>query len=131
MAAVTLLAGGAKANSGVSTPLDVSAYTSLRLDASVQAYPQPAVGGASLQLWIEHASSATAPAWALLYYVRLRQALTSGPEAWPPNNVQRIVAGGFDSFVRVRWLAAPECESNGSPSTSTAGLQLGVSGQAQ
>jgi hypothetical protein len=134
LAAVTLLAAGAKANSGTSTPLDVSAYTSLRLDASVQAYPTVSTGGmgAYLQLWLETAALVNGP-WSQLYYCRIRQCFAQGqhPEAWPANNVQRIVANGFDNFVRARWFGAPDTESNGVPTSSTAGFQLGVAGVAQ
>ena len=130
MSAVNLLSAGAKLDGGTSTPLDVSAFTTLKLTATLLANPGGTAGPAWLQLWIETAQSAVGP-WTQLYYARFYQNFVQGqnPEAWPQNNSQRILVSGVDQLIRVRWLGAAGNVSNNKPTDATAKFDLSVSGE--
>jgi hypothetical protein len=102
MSSVTILAAGAKANAGTSTPVDVSAFSTLRLTAAVLAN----IGKApELDVYIETASASTEQPWRVVWHRRQNANTPPGNEqAW--ECATRIVLSGFDSFVRVRWGAA-------------------------
>lgn len=126
MAAVTLLAFAARADAipqteaapkfstssnGASTPLDVSAHTTLRLDVDARANMG---ADPDVRLFFEHAITAAGP-WATL----LEKQLTA--QTWP-HGTARVILDGFDSFVRVRWVAKTR-------NHDALNFSLGVSGE--
>jgi len=127
MAAVTLLAAGAKADTGTGAAVDVSAAGVMRLDATVKCNhgKQP-----WLTLSIDSGASATGP-WFEIYTRTFRSGVVAGSQAWPGNSVQRLSLGGFDLFARVRWAGAAGNVSNNLPTDSTGEFDISVVGVAQ
>ena len=120
MSAITLLTYGAQAKSGASDAVDVSAFSTLRLDATKLAD----LGQRPwLKLYIETRAAATAP-WRVIWerYYTLNDADLVGK--------QRIVLSGFDNFVRVRWEAKRQYSQDDNDPISI-GLHLGVTGDGQ
>lgn len=121
MAAVELLASGAQARTGTSTPLDVSAHAQLRLNVTAVAdlgkVPE-------LHAWIETGPASTGP-WREAKHIHIHAGQPQqAPTAWPADNITRTTIGDFDAFVRVRWEARATANSiDGDP-----GLTLGVAG---
>lgn len=121
--AVTLLTLASQAKSGTSTPLDVSAFTQLRLDIQLRAdlgkIPEATVA-------IETGPLSTGP-FTEIYSHQFSAAQPSGaPNAWPAASVQKLNLSPIAEFVRVKWSArATANTSDGDPS-----LQLGCSGLA-
>jgi hypothetical protein len=102
VSAVTILAAGAKANASTSTPVDVSAFSTLRLNAAVLANLGK---GPYIDIFIETASASTGQPWRVVWH-RFQSTGTppgANEQAW--ESATRIVLSGFDSFLRVRWVA--------------------------
>jgi len=91
MAAVTLLAAGSQPASGTSTPLDVSAGSTLRLNVRAEA-----IDAEYVQIFLETAPSASGP-WRVLFEQRWTQSDLPRTE--------RVLPPAFDAFVRARWEA--------------------------
>lgn len=94
MSAVSLVTYGAQANSGTSTPVDVSAHTVLRLDGRFACNVGHRV---NLDLVIEHGRTSSGP-WSTLGALRMQVGAN-----WKDS--ERFIFSGFDNFVRVRWEA--------------------------
>jgi hypothetical protein len=129
MSAITIVAAGAKANAGTSTPVDVSAFSTLRLTAAIAANCGK---GPYLDVYIETASASTGQPWSTVWHRRQQTATPPGNEqAWV--GAVRIVLGGFDSFLRVRWDAAPtvNCGMFNGVLDNSVELNLSVAGDGQ
>lgn len=127
MSAVTLLAAGAKVDTGTGAAVDVSAAGVMRLDATVKCNHGKSPW---LTLSIDSGASATGP-WFEIYSRTFRSGVVNGSQAWPLNCIQRLSVGGFDNFARVRWAGAAGNVSNNLPTDSTAEFDLAVTGTAQ
>lgn len=119
MSAITLLTAGAKARSGTSTPLDVSAHAALRLDLTLLANLGTTP---TLDLWIETGPAATGP-WVELHHIKQHAGDPgSSPRAW--QTPRRLTLVGIDNFVRARWVGQATANSaDGDPQ-----LNLGITG---
>jgi hypothetical protein len=94
MSAVSILASALQDDAGTGAALDVSAFSTLRLNWSVSADIGRMNNMGHLRLFIDTAPSAGGP-WHVAYE---RQLDANG---WDPK--PRTVLSGFDSFVRARW----------------------------
>ncbi|HKY37214.1 MAG TPA: hypothetical protein VJN18_14825 [Polyangiaceae bacterium] len=93
MSAVTILTSALQDDSGAGAAVDVSTFSTLRLNWSALA-DVGRLGMGYLRLFIETGPSASGP-WRIVY----ERQLNSG--GWDP--APRAVLSGFDSFVRARW----------------------------
>jgi hypothetical protein len=128
MAAITILAAGAQGRSGVSAALDVSAYSTLRLDIPLSADMglEPYV-----RMYLEAAPAAGGP-WAVVWERYFHYA-----QSWPRNGRERVVVGAPDNFIRVRWEGGRQSESgravsnpSEAPVLPNLGFNFGVTGDA-
>jgi len=101
LSAVSILNAGAKANSGTSTPADVSAFALLRLNVATLAN----LGrGPYIDVFIETASATTGQPWRVVWHRFQATGTPPGNEAaW--ESLTRVVISEFDQFLRVRWVA--------------------------
>jgi hypothetical protein len=127
MAAITLLTAGPQERSGASTPVDVSAYSTLRLNVRVAAN-RGHISNPTVRLYIESGPSSSGP-WSTVW----EQVYNS--HEWP--NDKRVVLGALDAFARVRWVARGASEAvktYGNPSEDPGlpdlGLVFGIAGDA-
>jgi len=112
MSAVTILTQGSQARSGSSSALDVTAFSTLRLDLVARADL-----GVSpfLRTYVETAPATTGP-WRVVDERHMTTGAAVGAtHAWPAGFTTRITLGGFDKFVRLRWAGG--CEGQGSTKT--------------
>lgn len=97
MSAVTILTSALQADSGAGSAVDVTAFSTLRLDWSVLADlgrdPQ-------LSLVIESGPSAVGP-FRTVYERAMAHQRPGSPYEW--SHAPRAVLSGFDKFVRARW----------------------------
>jgi len=121
MSAVEILAVGSQARTGTSEALDVSGFSTLRLDLTASAN-----FGLSpwLRAYIETARVAAGP-WRTID----ARHYTTG--SWPAAGVDRITLGGFDALVRLRWESAREAEQPSSADKEDIALVLGLDGDGQ
>lgn len=96
MSAVTILTSGLQDDVGAGAAVDVSAFSTLRLDWSALVNIGRLAQG-SLRLFIETGPSASGP-WRIVYEQQLNQS------GWNPK--LRAVLSGFDSYVRARWAGS-------------------------
>jgi hypothetical protein len=119
MSAVTILANASQARSGQSDALDVSAFSTLRLNLQLTGdhgrHPH-------IRTFIETAAAAAGP-WRVIDERRWSRVLPG---------TERITLAGFDSFVRLRWAGGCEGEgitkSYGAPYGPGGGTLIGESG---
>ncbi|HKO46630.1 MAG TPA: hypothetical protein VJV79_02850 [Polyangiaceae bacterium] len=100
MSAVTIVSAGAKSGVATASAVDVSSFSTLRLNAAVLANlgKQPYI-----DLYLEQAPASTGP-WRALWSKRMETGSPPGNDnAW--TSAVRIVLSGFDSYVRARWSA--------------------------
>jgi hypothetical protein len=93
MSAVTILSSALQDDTGAGSAVDVSAFSTLRLNWSALADIGRLAYG-HLRLFIETGPSASGP-WRTVYDRQLNQG------NWEPS--PRVVLSGFDTFVRARW----------------------------
>jgi len=125
MSAVTILAAGAKANSGTGASVDVSAFSTLRLDFVISA---DCGKGPDLEIFLEQGPSATGP-WRPLWQKRQNTAT-------PPGNVnswvgaERVSISGFDRYMRARWAVTTSTNNGmfGGVPQDSASLNLAITG---
>jgi hypothetical protein len=102
MSAVILLASGAQAASGTSTPVDVSAFTQLRQTIAVATNPGQAP---EIDVWIEMGPTSSGP----FTPVTTRRYAYGSPgdsASAPPSDGKYICnLAPLDLFARVRWSA--------------------------
>lgn len=119
MSAVTILTYGAKSDSGTGSAVDVSGFSTLRLNAKLVANfgkePQ-------LRLAIDTGPTSEGP-WTEIED-RGFQA-----RAWPANSVCRFVLAGFDNYVRARWSG--HATANVAWQNTSAELSIGIDGDGQ
>lgn len=112
------------AASGTSTPLDVSAFSTLRLNLAVKA---DLGRSPRVNVVIESAPSASGD-YTAHRTIDFDAAQPYGtPRAWPSANTLPIVISGFASFVRVRWSAV--ATRNIGPADTSPNLSLALSGE--
>jgi hypothetical protein len=92
MSAIEILASAAQADADASDGVDVSAFSTLRLDWSVTANQG---ANPQIDLHVDHAPTADGP-WTELWHHRM-----TADGQW--QTAPRTVLGGFDAFVRARW----------------------------
>jgi hypothetical protein len=114
VSAVTILAAASQADSGASAALDVSAFSTLRLNWAARADlgrdPQ-------VTLSVDTAPGSGGP-W------REISSIEMGAREW--QTAPRVTLGGFDAFVRARWSGHPRAPT---PRTDvTCSLVLGLAG---
>jgi hypothetical protein len=119
MSAVTILTNASQTRSGQSDALDVSAFSTLRLDLRLTANHglKPRI-----TTYVETAPAASGP-WRVIDE-RHYSGVFPGKE--------RITLAGFDSFVRLRWDGGCESESltksYGPPYSANGGTLVGTRG---
>ena len=118
MASVTVLTPAAQARTGTSSALDVSAYSTLRLDLTARADQ-----GLSPRCTfvIETGLASTGP-WRELHRRNFNN--PPHPEAWPATGPERVVLSAFDNFVRCRWEAARQGETPYGPANPSEAISL-------
>ncbi len=94
MSAVSILTSALQDDSGAGAAVDVSAFSTLRLNWSLLA-DVGRLGQGYLRLFIETRADASQP-WRVIYE---RQMDANGFDLKP-----RAVLSGFDAFVRARWV---------------------------
>lgn len=138
MSAVTIRTVAAADRSGESTPVDVSAFSTLRLDlqASANMGLDP-----TLRVEVQHGPTENGP-WTVLERKQFFASRVPPDEnAWP-SRPTRIVLSGFDRYVRLQWWGGKSGEarsaySAGNPNAPVAaeltdiGLVLGLAGDGQ
>jgi hypothetical protein len=121
VSAVTVLASGAKLDSGTGSAVDVTGCASLKLAAVMKAdhsfKPQ-------LRIMIDTGRSSTGP-WREIYAETFRSSFAGG-HTWPADSTQRIVLQP-DNFVRCRWETKTDVNQV-TTNTSSAGLDLAITG---
>jgi hypothetical protein len=97
MSATTILTSALQDDSDAGTAVDVTAFSTLRLDWSVVAD----LGRVKqIDLFIETGPTDAGP-WHTISERRMLPSHITGPYAWEAN--PRATLGGFDAFVRARW----------------------------
>lgn len=115
MSAVTLLAAGAKADSGSGSAVDCTGCASLKLALTMKA---DASLNPNLTVAIDTAPGSAGP-WTEIYNQRFRVS-AGGGNTWPANSIARAVVAP-DVFCRARWSVAHS-------GTTTAALDLSIVG---
>jgi hypothetical protein len=97
MSAVTILSSALRADEGTGSAVDVTAFSTLRLNWSVGVD----VGRSpEITLIVETAPHATLGPWRVVSEIRMAHHQV-GPYAW--NGKPPVTLAGFDAFVRARW----------------------------
>lgn len=102
MSAVTILTYAAQAATGSGAAVDVSAFSTLRLDMQLAA---DLGTSPELMLTIEDAPAATGP-WRTVETRRFVATAVGEPFGWSGRG--RFLLAGFDSFIRVSWTGSAQ-----------------------
>lgn len=125
MSAVEILAYAAADDTGDGSAVDVSAFSTLRLDWHVVA---DLSRNPDITLTIETGPTASGP-WTEIYRRQMVQShqISGDPYRWEA--LPRVTLAGFDSYVRPRWRC--KADTYFGAGNRAASLSIGLSGDGQ